>query len=125
MFKNNTNLNVLLGLLSILILTNIGLYSIAKEKYLNYETKPHFYYNYYDFEEFNLYNKLLKLHNSMIDLSIGSKGDQLQELENNMDKIQTLTGSGVNSIQNSINELDNTITNQTIVINNIENGNPY
>ena len=125
MFKNNTNLNLLLGLLSILIITNIGLYSIAKEKYLNYDTKPHFYYNYYDFKEFDLYNKLLKLNNSVIDLSTGETGDKLQELENNMDEIQTLTGTGVNSMLNSMDELEGRIDNDSIIINNIQNGNAY
>ena len=126
MFKNiNKNICFLFGILSILIITNISLNLIVFERYSEFNTVPGFNYNTHNIRNFDMYNKILKLHNTMIDYSTGEMGDNIMQLDNTMSKIDTLTGSGVNSINNQIDQLDNTISVQTETINNIINANRY
>ena len=122
MFKNNKNLYLLFGILLILIITNISLHLISNEKYLDFNTKPHFYYNYYEFRERDLYNKILNLDRDLKDFSEGENGDNLKNAENDLKVIDTLTGSGIYSIRNSINELETEFSDGNIFIQRIQNG---
>tara|TARA_B110000977_G_scaffold192193_1_gene265366 strand:- start:115 stop:486 length:372 start_codon:yes stop_codon:yes gene_type:complete len=122
MFKNNKNLYLLFGILLILIITNISLHLISNEKYLDFNTKPHFYYNYYEFRERDLYNKILNLDRDLKDFSKGEKGENLKNAKNDLKVIDTLTGSGIYSIRNSINELETEFRDGDSYIKNILNG---
>tara|TARA_B100000780_G_scaffold126035_1_gene88376 strand:+ start:211 stop:582 length:372 start_codon:yes stop_codon:yes gene_type:complete len=122
MFKNNKNLYLLFGILLILIITNISLHLISNEKYSDFNNKPHFYYNYYEFRERDLYNKILNLDRYVKDFSKGEDGDNLKNAENDLKVIDTLTGSGIYSIRNSINELETEFSDGDIYIQRMQNG---
>ena len=122
MFKNNKNLYLLFGILLILIITNISLHLISNEKYSDFNNKPHFYYNYYEFRERDLYTKILNLDSYVKDFSKGEDGDNLKNAENDLKVIDTLTGSGIYSIRNSINELETEFSDGDIYIQRMQNG---
>ena len=106
------NISLLLILLSILLITNISLNVISNEKYRDYnETKPDFYYNTENVREYDLYSKLLNLHNIFVNNNLGSSSDSIgfiqRDLNDKMDDIEVKVGSDKGSIRSAIDDFKN------------------
>tara|TARA_Y100000992_G_C20943138_1_gene340027 strand:+ start:113 stop:511 length:399 start_codon:yes stop_codon:yes gene_type:complete len=106
------NISLLLILLSILLITNISLNVISNEKYRDYnQTKPDFYYNTENVREYDLYSKLLNLHNIFVNNNLGSSSDSIgfiqRDLNDKMDDVKVKVGSGNTSITSAINDFVN------------------
>tara|TARA_B110000240_G_scaffold81606_1_gene93035 strand:- start:150 stop:629 length:480 start_codon:yes stop_codon:yes gene_type:complete len=124
MFNDMIKIYILLIFLSILIIINISLNSIANvktnliknnkietfdlsssgvtSKNRDFETKPGLYYKYNNIREYDLYNKLIKYKNKLTDMDENDLGDIKRKIKNQLKDISIKIGSGDNSIDAAI-----------------------